>query len=87
MRKIMLAGLGVVLVASGLTPALAKGKPGGGTMPAQSAFGLCKAYFAGSDTGKAHKRNAPPFVDLVAKANAANQSIEDFCAAQSPGGK
>jgi hypothetical protein len=87
LKKITLAGLGVVLVASGLSPALANGKPGGGTMPASSAYGLCKAYFAGSDTGKAHKRNAPPFVDLVAKADAANQAIEDFCAAQTPGGK
>jgi hypothetical protein len=86
-RKILLTIAAGVISLAAFGPAVAKGKPGGGTMPAQSAFGLCKAYFSGSDTGKAHKRNAPPFKDLVAKADAADQSIEDFCAAQTPGNK
>lgn len=86
MKKMPLAVAAVLLVGSALVPASA-GKPGGGTMPAQSAYGLCKAYFAGSETGKQHKHNAPPFKDLEAKADAADQSIEDFCAAQKPGGR
>jgi hypothetical protein len=80
----VVAGL---LAASAIVPAAAKGKPGGGTMPAQSAFGLCTAYSAGSENGQAHKHKAPPFQDLEAKAAAMNQSVADFCASQTPGAK
>lgn len=89
----MFAVICTIMATSVVAPAVAgpgKGggqKPGGGTMPGPSAFGLCTAYFSGSDTGREHKRNAPPFQDLVAKAEAADQSIEEFCAAQTPGGK
>ena len=88
MRKFALAAIGAALAASSLVPAVAgPGKPGGGTMPAQSAYGLCKAYFSGSENGQAQKRNAPPFQDLAAKAEAADQTVEEFCAAQTPGNK
>lgn len=86
MRRIMLAGVAGLLAASVFTPAAAD-PPGGGTMPPQSAYGLCKAYFSGSETGQEHKRKAPPFRDLEAKAEAADQTVEEFCAAQKPGGK
>jgi hypothetical protein len=85
--KIAISVMAGLLAVSGLGSAMAKGKPGSGVMPSQSAFGLCKAYFAGSETGQSHKHNAPPFQDLAAKAAAANQSVADFCAAQTPGGK
>ena len=85
--KLAISALAGLLALTGFGSALAKGKPGGGTMPPQSAYGLCKAYFSGSENGQAHKRNAPPFRDLAAKAAAANQSVEDFCAAQTPGNK
>jgi hypothetical protein len=87
MRKVVLSLAAGLLAASVVVPAAAKGKPGGGTMPAQSAYGLCKAYFAGSENGQAHKRKAPPFQDLAAKADAMDQTVEEFCAAQTPGAK
>lgn len=86
MRRTMLAVAAGLLAASAFVPAHAD-PPGGGTLPAQSAYGLCKAYFAGSETGREHKRNAPPFQDLEAKAEAADQEVEEFCAEQTPGAK
>lgn len=88
-RRVLLATVVGLLAASSLVPALADGNgpPGEGTMPAQSAYGLCKAYFSGSENGQAHKRKAPPFQDLVAKAEAADETIEEFCGAQTPGNK
>jgi len=43
--------------------------------------GLCTAYFAGSENGQEHKHQAPPFVALEAAAEAADQSVAEFCAA------
>jgi hypothetical protein len=43
-------------------------------------FGLCTAYFAGSETGREHKRNAPPFKGLEAAAEEADQSVAEYCA-------
>ena len=86
MRKVMLSVVAGLLAASVVLPATA-GEPGSGTMPAQSAFGLCTAYFAGSSTGQDHKHNAPPFQDLQAKADQANKSVADFCESQTPGNK
>lgn len=42
--------------------------------------GLCTAYFNGSDTGRANKRGAPPFVALEAAAADESQTVEEFCA-------
>ena len=39
-----------------------------------NAYGLCKAYFAGSPTGQANKRQAPPFMALEAIACGACES-------------
>ncbi len=50
-------------------------------------YGLCKAYFAGSENGQQHKHQAPPFVALEQAASDANQSVADFCASTTPGGK
>ena len=52
-------------------------------------FGLCTAYFAGSETGQEHKRKAPPFVALEAAAEEADQSVEEWCAenGQQPGNR
>lgn len=43
-------------------------------------FGLCTAYFAGSERGQEMRRNAPPFQGLEAAAAAADQSVEEYCA-------
>jgi hypothetical protein len=52
-------------------------------------FGLCTAYFAGSEQGQEQKRKAPPFVALEAAAEEANQSVEQWCEAngQQPGNR
>jgi hypothetical protein len=50
-------------------------------------YGLCKAYFAGSQVGQSHKHQAPPFAALEAAADAADQSVADYCADKTPGGK
>jgi hypothetical protein len=87
LNKVVLSIAAGLLAVSVVGPATAKGKPGGGTMPAQSEYGLCKAYFAGSENGQEHKHKAPPFQDLMAKADAADQTVEEFCAAATPGNK
>jgi hypothetical protein len=88
------AALGLAAVATlavGGSVALADPGPNG-----HNDYGLCKAYFAGSDTGQEHKREAPPFVALEAAAEAvaleeaaeaADQTVEEYCAATTPGGK
>lgn len=50
-------------------------------------FGLCTAYFSGSERGQKEKRKAPPFQGLEAAAEAADQTVEEYCAAngQKPG--
>ncbi len=52
-------------------------------------FGLCTAYFAGSEKGQEMKHKAPPFAALEAAAAAANQSVEEWCAenGQQPGNR
>lgn len=41
--------------------------------------GLCTAYFNGSDTGRANKRGAPPFVALEEAAEAQDKTVAEFC--------
>lgn len=43
-------------------------------------FGLCTAYDSGSEQGKEKKRQAPPFQGLEAAAEAAGQSVAEWCA-------
>lgn len=43
-------------------------------------FGLCTAYFAGSDRGQEMKHKAPPFQGLEAAADASDQTVEEYCA-------
>lgn len=93
MRKIALAAAAAVMAVMSFAPAMAGNpngnpngngngggqKPGTGTMPPSSKKGLCQAYFSGSETGREHKRNAPPFRDLAAKAEAADQTVAEYC--------
>ena len=58
MKKIVAFALFLGLIAGGL--AIADPGPNG-----SNNHGLCTAYFNGSETGQAHKRNAPPFVALA----------------------
>jgi hypothetical protein len=57
-------------------------------------YGLCKAYFAGSDTGKSHKRDKGPFPALESKAgdqdgdgDTDEDDVEKYCESATPGGK
>ena len=48
-------------------------------------WGLCHAYFAGSQNGQDHKHHAPPFAALEKAASDSNQSVVDYCASATPG--
>ena len=85
MKRLIIGGTLAAIVAGGAGFAFADPGPGNGN----NTFGLCTAYFAGSQTGQDHKHQAPPFQALEAAATAANQSVADYCAqnGQQPGGK
>ena len=57
-------------------------------------YGLCKAYFAGSDKGQSNKQQKKPFVALRTKAgdqdgdgDTDNDDVAAYCANTVPGGK
>lgn len=84
MKRLIIGGGAAALIAGGAGVSFAAGPgPGHGN----NTFGLCTAYFSGSQTGQDHKHGAPPFAALEAAANAADQSVADYCAAngQHPG--
>lgn len=60
------------------TAAVALGEPGPN---GHNTFGLCTAYFAGSEQGQKQKRKAPPFAALEAAAEAEEQTVEEYCEA------
>ena len=76
----------VTLLALGGVTATATADPGPN---GHNDFGLCTAYFAGSEKGQEMKHKAPPFAALEAAASAANQSVEEWCAenGQQPGNR
>jgi hypothetical protein len=61
---------------------------GGAGQMACNAYGLCRAYFAGSATGQAHKHQAGPFQALVAAACSGGQdcSSSTNCSCATDGG-
>ena len=68
---------------------------GGAGQGACNAYGLCKAYFSGSATGKENKRKAGPFVALVEAAcsgdcdcdeTPVDECVAAFCPDANPGG-
>lgn len=85
MRKMIAAGTTALLLAGGgAFAASAEPGPNG-----NNTFGLCTAYFSGSEKGQEKKRQAPPFQGLEAAAEAADQTVEEYCAehGQHPGGR
>ena len=60
----------------------AKGPDATGT----AKYGLCKAWAAGSETGRKHKANSVAFTNLQDAAKAAHQTVEQFCKEAVPGG-
>ena len=84
--KTLLVPAAVTLLAVGGAATAAIADPGPND---NNTFGLCTAYFAGSETGQEHKRKAPPFAALEAAAEASDQTVEEWCAenGQQPGNR
>lgn len=79
LRTVVAPAAIALLVAGGANTASADPGPNG-----PNNFGLCTAYFAGSEKGKEQKRKAPPFQALEAAAEEADQSVEEWCAENAP---
>lgn len=71
----MPAAVTLLAIGGAATTAIADPGPNG-----NNTFGLCTAYFAGSERGQEEKRKAPPFQGLEAAAEAADQTVEEYCA-------
>lgn len=85
MRKMIATGFtALVLAGGGAGVALAAPGPNG-----HNTFGLCTAYFAGSEKGQEQKHKAPPFRALADAAEDNDQTVEEYCAenGQRPGGR
>ena len=82
MKRVLVSATMVALAAAGTAVASADPGPNG-----SNTFGLCTAYFAGSERGQEEKRKAPPFQGLEAAAEAADQTVAEYCAenGQQPG--
>jgi hypothetical protein len=87
-RRLMGAVVAVAALVGGGAAAMSGGSFSAAPGPnGHNDYGLCKAYFAGSAKGQEMKRTAPPFVALEAAAEEADQSVEEYCAEATPGGK
>jgi len=81
-RALLLLVAGVLFFTAG--SAFAQGNSGcsgtiqgGAGQSACNAYGLCKAYFAGSPIGQSHKRQAGPFQALAAAACSGSQDCSN----------
>lgn len=83
-RKMMIGLAVAAAVATGAGTAFASSAPGPN---GPNTYGLCKAYSAGSSVGQSHKHSAPPFAALAAAAAAQNETVAQYCASATPGGK
>jgi hypothetical protein len=89
LRKFIVLVALVALCAVGATGAAAAPGPNG-----HNDYGLCKAYFAGSQNGQDHKQNKGPFPALKSKAgdqdgdgDTDNDDVRAYCQSVTPGGK
>lgn len=88
MKRTILSAAVLVLLGGGVGVSAAEpgpnDPPGGGH---GNTYGLCTAYFSGSDKGQEKKRNGQAFKGLEAAAEAADQTVAEYCAAngQKPG--
>lgn len=82
MKRTVVSAAVLALLAGGAGVSLADPGPNG-----NNTFGLCTAYFSGSEQGQEKKRQAPPFQGLEAAAEAADQTVAEYCAenGQQPG--
>lgn len=79
--KTLVVPAAVTLLALGGAATTAGAEPGPN---GNNNFGLCTAYFAGSEKGQEMKRKAPPFQALEAAAEAMDQTVEEWCAENAP---
>ena len=89
MRKFIVSLALVALCALGATGAAAAPGPNG-----HNDYGLCKAYFSGSQKGQDNKQQKKPFVALRTKAgdqdgdgDTDNDDVRAYCENTTPGGK
>ncbi|GAB2624629.1 hypothetical protein GCM10027270_09230 [Nocardioides ginkgobilobae] len=75
-RTLAVPAAALTLALGGATLSQALPGPNG-----DNTFGLCTAYFAGSERGQEMKRKAPPFQGLEAAAEAMDMTVEEYCAA------
>ncbi|MEX2659773.1 MAG: hypothetical protein WD232_08750 [Acidimicrobiales bacterium] len=89
MKKLFIAAMAALMVVGAGGVAQANHANNGPGPNGHNTFGLCTAYFAGSEKGQEQKRKAPPFQALERAAEDAEQSVEEYCAAngQRPGGR
>lgn len=91
MKRTVVSAAVLALLAGGAGVSVAAGPGPNG----KNDFGLCKAYFAGSEQGRENKRNAPPFqaledaagVEEDDTAQERDEKVEEFCSTAFPGGK
>ncbi|MPY99930.1 MAG: hypothetical protein GEU97_18450 [Actinophytocola sp.] len=74
--------MAIALLIGGSAAGIASAHPG--PHHGNNAFGLCTAYFAGSEKGQEKKRQAPPFQALEAAAEESDQTVEEWCAENAP---
>lgn len=75
--KFAVPAAAAAMVLGGTAVAVADPGPGNG----HNTFGLCTAYFAGSENGQEHKHKAPPFVALEEAAEAQDMTVQEYCEA------
>ena len=93
MKRLVISSTIAALIAGSAGLAVA-GQPGPN---GHNDYGLCKAYFAGSQTGQDHKHQAGPFQALEQAADQASGGNQDgtgtadevasYCENVTPGGK
>ena len=90
MRKFVVSLVVVALSVVGFA-GVASGAPGPN---GHNDYGLCKAYFSGSENGQNHKHKAKPFVALQTAAgdqdgdgDTDSDDVAQYCADKTPGGK
>ena len=61
--------------------------PKGPNASGPAKYGLCNAFFSGQGGTNGNRDNSVAFQNLQQEAQAAGQSIQEFCASATPGGK
>lgn len=97
MKRTIVSAAVLALMTGGIGTAIAgPGEENGPGPNGKNNYGLCKAYFAGSDQGREQKRKAGPFRALEEAAGVEaeddtqeerDEVVAEYCAAFGPGGK